>query len=157
MSAKRTLILAAATLALVVAPVATWAGELDGVIRTVQQLESRPVMDVVQARQIKGDERTTAYFYEDRIEYYDEALLRDIAELVNLPDRAEDGVPFTDLFLTQFRKHPGLYVVQRGWDADGNCQTSTYRLRVQLSSPAESAGSFDVLGLGEENRCSGDP
>jgi len=84
--------------------------------------------------------------------------LSDIAEVVDLPARVENGVLFTEVFLTQFRKHPGLYVVQRGWDEDGNCHTSTSRLRVQLSSSAsENGGSSELLALGEENRCSGDP
>jgi hypothetical protein len=135
---------------------AAFAGSKPSLTERLDLLASRPIMDVLQAQSISGEERTTAYIYADRIEYYDNALLSEIEKLGKLPATASNGVLFTEIFLTQFRKHPGLYVVQRGWDKDGNCHVLTTPIKTRR--PNATAGfKDDEPEIEAGNSCSGDP
>jgi hypothetical protein len=149
MSRRLALCLLSLTLLITLAGVAH-AGERQAVIEKVRLLESRPIMDVLQAAHISAEERTTAYIYQDRIEYYDNQLLNQIQKIAKLPATAGNGVLFTEIFFTQFRKSPGLYVVQRGWDQDGNCHVLTSRLKLGSAFKDEFEIEFG-------NSCSGDP
>jgi len=125
-------------------------------------LESRPVLEPLQAQNISAEERATAYFYKDRIEYYSNELVKTIEKSAKLPATTDDGVLFTEIFLTQFKKHPGVYAVQRGWDKNGNCHVRSVQLRTKgrdLASIDDLLNKSDELieGDGETNTCSGDP
>lgn len=106
---------------------------------------SQPAIQTLQALQLGGEEPTVAYIYDDRVEFYDEALVGEIDRLNNLPATSRNGVLFTEVFLTQFTSSDDLYLVQRGWSKDGNCTTHTIKLGVGLM--------FEPEG----DTCSGDP
>ncbi len=120
-------------------------------------LSSRPVMEVLQAQHLSGEERTTAYIYDDRVEYYDNQLLAQVERTGKLPATNEKGVLFTEAFFTQFRAHNDLYVVQRGWDKNGNCHVRTAKVTVRTNAPLHGVATKSFELEEEGNSCSGDP
>jgi len=133
-----------------------YGGDQESVVEKVRLLASRPIMDVLQAQAISNEDRTTAYIYKDRVEYYDNALLGEIEKVGKLPATTDKGVLFTEIFLTQFRKHPGLYVVQRGWDKEGNCHVLTSEIHLKTNS-VNSLAKESKIEIEAGNSCSGDP
>lgn len=107
-----------------------------------------------------GEKRTLAYLYEDRTEYYDSALVKDIKKAIHAPSVTENGVQLTQAYVVKFEDSAELYLVQRGWDEDGNCQvvSSPFRVKSGRSKWFANARSNDEVEPGETTHtCSGDP
>lgn len=70
-----------------------------------------------------------------------------------LPAFSADGVPFTERYFAQMGK--STYLVQRGWDAVGNCRSWAVKLPLRSSFKSEE---FEIEQPGVEvHSCSGDP
>ena len=106
--------------------------------------QSQPATETLLAHRLDPAEQTTTYIYKNRIEYYDEDLVSQVKELNELPATSLDGVPFAEIFFTQFNDSDSIYLVQRGWTKDGNCRVSSSKL---------DAGGFVLT----EDECHGDP
>jgi hypothetical protein len=135
----------------------------------VSQLEAQPVLEAPKV--VGAQEPIKAYFYDNRVEYYDSKLLKEIQKETKAAMVSKDGIAYTDIFLTRFRQSPGLYLVRRGWDATGNCHISTSLLEIDRISgsmgiddatthscsgaPCSYCNPFDPNGVGCSCRFSG--
>jgi hypothetical protein len=54
------------------------------------------------------------------VSIFDDAAMQRVQATGALPDRAADGTPYVERFFN--RVGDQTYVVQRGWDANGNCR-----------------------------------